>query len=103
MVVVFRLTSYVEESVERAASSDDFSSRTIDGSLIEVCLGSGFEAPVEFGVMHGFEVTDGDVYPRVIVPSACFDKQDIMLRVFGESVCKNTACRSCSDDDGVDM
>ena len=101
MIVVLGLPANVEQSVDGAGATQHFAPRPVDAAIFEPGIGLGLVAPVQTRIVHGLEVTDRNVNPRIPVPAACFDEKHRGGGIGGEAVCQYTSRRAGTNNDVV--
>ena len=103
VVVVLCLAANIEKAIDRTRSSKHPSAWPGNRSAIETMIGCRAIAPIGPGIVHGLEVTDRDVDPRIAVSSACLDKGNAVTAIRSEAVGKDATGGTGSNDDEIEL
>ena len=100
-VIVLVLAPNIEQPVDGTRSAEYFATGPLKAAVVDTRVRICLVAPVELRVVHGFEVADRYVNPRIAVRVASFQKQDFIGGIFRQPIGQNTTCRACTDHNKV--
>ncbi len=101
LVVVGTVAANVEQAVDRARPAQHLAARPLQRTAAEAGVRLGFETPVVFRVVHGFEIADRNMDPRVPVAAARLEQQHPRARVRRQAVRQHASRRARADYDVV--
>ena len=102
-VVVLMLTAHVKQAVERGGAAQHLAARPVETAAVQARIRLGHVAPVDTGVVHGFEVADRDVDPGIDVAPPGLQQHDPRRRIGAQSIGQNATRRSCTDYDIIGL
>ena len=98
LVVVLALAANVDEAVDRRRAPERATARPVDLAPVHLRFGLGIEAPIHDRMEHRLRVADRNMDPWVAIARAGFQQQHRMAGTCRQSIGKNAARRSATDD-----
>src|SRR5262249_13885837 len=102
-IIVATMAADVCHSIDGRGATDNLATGALDTAIVQCCVKFREIHPVIHALEQNARPSKWNTYPRIPIPTACFDNGNLDVWVFGKTAGEYTTSRASTDNDVVKL